>query len=173
MNEGRIPNLHVRVVRVHVSTGYSRVEGNRRTSRNGRVSDLPPEIPHVTIRNSFIAVRHPTAQYADGCTDPLQQVVGSPTRMHLSALQFHAAFQVAFRVLSRDLVWIKRIKHEAAAPRICCMRSPSLCTLTELPPSPPPFLAASTTVEQRTGGVRAAALTCAPWGNMHIPLTRY
>jgi hypothetical protein len=47
----------MRVVRVHVSTGYNRVEGNRRASRNGRVSHLPPEIPNVTIRNFFIAVR--------------------------------------------------------------------------------------------------------------------
>jgi hypothetical protein len=38
-------------VRVHVSTGYNRVEGNRRASRDGLVSDLPPEIPHVTIRD--------------------------------------------------------------------------------------------------------------------------
>jgi hypothetical protein len=37
--------LIVRAVRVHVSAGYNRVEGNRRASRNGRVSDLPPEIP--------------------------------------------------------------------------------------------------------------------------------
>jgi hypothetical protein len=44
LNEGQIPNF--RVVRVHVSTGYNRGEGNRRASRNGRVSDLP----HVTIR---------------------------------------------------------------------------------------------------------------------------
>jgi hypothetical protein len=35
-----------RGVRVHVSTGYNPVEGNRRASRNGRVSDLPPETPH-------------------------------------------------------------------------------------------------------------------------------
>jgi hypothetical protein len=40
----RIPNL--RGVRVHVSTGYHRVEGNRRASRNGRVSAPPPEIRH-------------------------------------------------------------------------------------------------------------------------------
>jgi hypothetical protein len=43
LNDGQIPN--VRVVRVHVSTGYHRVEGNRRASRNGVVSGLPPEIP--------------------------------------------------------------------------------------------------------------------------------
>jgi hypothetical protein len=46
-NDGQIPN--VRGVRERVSTGYHRVEGNRRASRNGRVSDLPPETtPHVT-----------------------------------------------------------------------------------------------------------------------------
>jgi hypothetical protein len=40
MNDGQIPNF--RGVRVHVSTGYTRVDGNRRASRNGRVSDLHP-----------------------------------------------------------------------------------------------------------------------------------
>jgi hypothetical protein len=47
-NDEQIPNF---VVRVHMSTGDNRVEGNRRTSRNGSVSDLPPETPHVAIRN--------------------------------------------------------------------------------------------------------------------------
>jgi hypothetical protein len=41
---------NTRAVRVHVSTGYNRVEGNRRASRNGLVSDLPPEILSITIR---------------------------------------------------------------------------------------------------------------------------
>jgi hypothetical protein len=54
LNDGRIPN--VRVVRVHASTGHNREEGNRRASRNGPVSDLPPEIPHATIRDFCIAV---------------------------------------------------------------------------------------------------------------------
>ena len=49
MNDGQIPN--VRGVRVHVSTSYNRVEGNRRASRNGLVSSSPtPETPTVTIR---------------------------------------------------------------------------------------------------------------------------
>jgi hypothetical protein len=43
--------------RVHVSTGYTPGEGNRRASRNGPVSDLPPEIPHVSIRNFFTALQ--------------------------------------------------------------------------------------------------------------------
>ena len=38
LNDGRIPN--VRGVRVHVITGYNRVEGNRRASRNGLVSEI-------------------------------------------------------------------------------------------------------------------------------------
>jgi hypothetical protein len=49
LNDGQIPN--VRAVRVHVSTGYNRVEGNRRASRNGLVSDLPREVLNVTVRN--------------------------------------------------------------------------------------------------------------------------
>jgi hypothetical protein len=49
LNEGQIP--HFRVVRVALGMGYNRVEGNRRASRNGLVSELPPEIPKVTIRN--------------------------------------------------------------------------------------------------------------------------
>jgi hypothetical protein len=54
LNERQIPN--VRGVRVPVSTGYDPVERNWRASRNGRVSDLPPETPTVTIRNFIIAV---------------------------------------------------------------------------------------------------------------------
>jgi hypothetical protein len=54
LNDGQIPNF--RGVRVHVSTVYNRVEGNRRASRNGRVSDLPPEIPNVTIRKLFTSL---------------------------------------------------------------------------------------------------------------------
>jgi hypothetical protein len=42
-----------RGVRVHASTGYNRVEGNRRASRNGLVSDLPPEI--LTFRFATFA----------------------------------------------------------------------------------------------------------------------
>jgi hypothetical protein len=41
LNDRQIPKN--RGVRVHVSKGYNHVEGNRRASRNGRVSDLPPE----------------------------------------------------------------------------------------------------------------------------------
>jgi hypothetical protein len=33
------------VVRVAPGTGFHRAEGHRRASRNGPVSDLPPEIP--------------------------------------------------------------------------------------------------------------------------------
>jgi hypothetical protein len=50
----KIPNPNV--VRVVHGTGYRRVEGNRRASRNGPVSDLPPEIPNVTIRNFCISL---------------------------------------------------------------------------------------------------------------------
>ena len=53
LNDGQIPKLSG--VRVALSTGY-----NRRASRNGIVSDLPPEIPpeipHGTIRNFVIAL---------------------------------------------------------------------------------------------------------------------
>jgi hypothetical protein len=52
-----LQNPNFRGVRLHVSTGYNRVEGNRRASRNGRVSDLPPETPNVAIRDFLIAVR--------------------------------------------------------------------------------------------------------------------
>jgi hypothetical protein len=58
LNDGQIPNF--RGVRVHVSTGYNRVEGNRWALRNGLVSDLPPEIPHVTIRNFCMSATTPT-----------------------------------------------------------------------------------------------------------------
>jgi hypothetical protein len=45
------------IARHRVSTGDSPGEGNRRASRNGRVSDPPPEIPNVAIHNLCIAVR--------------------------------------------------------------------------------------------------------------------
>jgi hypothetical protein len=51
LDDGQIPNS--RGVSAHVSTGYNTGEANRRASRNGRVSDLPPEIPTVTIRFLF------------------------------------------------------------------------------------------------------------------------
>jgi hypothetical protein len=55
LNDRQIPKF--RGVRVHVSTGYNRVEGNQRASLNGLVSDLPPETPNVTIRHFCVAVR--------------------------------------------------------------------------------------------------------------------
>jgi hypothetical protein len=60
LNDGRIPNS--RGVRVARGTGYNRVEGNRRASRNGRVSDLPPELPNVTIRHLVNAPPRAPAQ---------------------------------------------------------------------------------------------------------------
>ena len=56
LNDGQIPNPNV--VRVAPGTGYHRAEGNRRASRNGPVSDLPPEIPNVPIRSFVVAVWH-------------------------------------------------------------------------------------------------------------------
>jgi hypothetical protein len=54
LNDVQIPNF--RGVRVVLGTSYNRVERNRWASRNGPVSDPPPEIPNATIRNSLIAV---------------------------------------------------------------------------------------------------------------------
>ena len=54
MNEGHIPNF--RGVRVRASTGYNPVEGNRRASRNGRVSALP----HVTNCGWFGLANRPS-----------------------------------------------------------------------------------------------------------------
>jgi hypothetical protein len=62
LNEGRIP--HFRGVRVHVGTGYNRVEGNRRASRNGHAIFHPK--PLVAIRNFFVAVRPPPSARASG-----------------------------------------------------------------------------------------------------------
>jgi hypothetical protein len=38
--------------------GLQSVEGNRRASRNGRVSDLPPQLPHVTAFSSLYPCMH-------------------------------------------------------------------------------------------------------------------
>jgi hypothetical protein len=60
LNDGQTPN--VRVVRVHVGTGYNRGEGNRRASRSGRVSDLShPKPPTLRFATLFIAVRRSPA----------------------------------------------------------------------------------------------------------------
>jgi hypothetical protein len=56
LNDEHIPTPNG--VRVASGTGYHRLEGNRRASRNGRVSDLPPDTPKVTIRNFFTTVQH-------------------------------------------------------------------------------------------------------------------
>jgi hypothetical protein len=87
LNDGQIPNFHV--VRVHVSTGYNRVEGNRRTSRNGRVSDPPPEIPTVTIRNFLIAVGR--ASRVCECTQEAEWTSrrGGSTENDPTVLQIH------------------------------------------------------------------------------------
>ena len=48
LNDAQIPNC--RGVHVALGTGYSRVEGNRRASRNGRVSDRSPtRNPHFPV----------------------------------------------------------------------------------------------------------------------------
>ena len=41
--------------RVFASTGYNRVERDRRASRNGRVSDLPPEVKSLTLRFATVS----------------------------------------------------------------------------------------------------------------------
>ena len=48
LNDGRIPNN--RGVRVHLRTDYNPAEGNRRASRNGRVSDRSPPPLSLTLR---------------------------------------------------------------------------------------------------------------------------
>jgi hypothetical protein len=59
LNDGHI--LNCRVVRVHVSTGYSRVEGSRRASRNGRVSDSPTRNPYRYDSQPFASRHHTRA----------------------------------------------------------------------------------------------------------------
>jgi hypothetical protein len=49
LNEGHSPNF--RGVRVHVSTGYNRVEGDRRASRNASRAISHPKSLRITIRN--------------------------------------------------------------------------------------------------------------------------
>jgi hypothetical protein len=55
LNDGRSPNF--RGVRVAPGTGYNREVENRRASRNGPVSEHPPEIPYVSIRRFFVTSR--------------------------------------------------------------------------------------------------------------------
>jgi hypothetical protein len=104
LNDGQIPNFHG--VRVHVSTGYNRVEGNRRASRNDLVSDLPPETPDVTIRvvHRWLQVqkgRHVSVYYAAthaAHARPMLEVVGHRTL---------AALQTTLAGAPRVLVWLQ------------------------------------------------------------------
>jgi hypothetical protein len=56
LNDGQIP--YPNVVCVALGTGYNRVDGNRRASRNGLVSDLPPEIPNANDSATFSSLYH-------------------------------------------------------------------------------------------------------------------
>jgi hypothetical protein len=67
-----------RGVRVHVSTGYNRVKRNRRASRKGLVSALPPEIPNVTIRNFCIAVMNGRGRLSEWLRRVLAAAVHAP-----------------------------------------------------------------------------------------------
>jgi hypothetical protein len=58
LNDGQIP--HFCIARVHVTTGYNRVEGDRRASRNG--APLPPE--------ESLAFR--LVAFCDGCSGGLR-----------------------------------------------------------------------------------------------------
>ena len=53
LNDGQVPNRNA--VRVAFSTWYHRVEGNRRASRNGPVSDRPPETLQSRFATFFAA----------------------------------------------------------------------------------------------------------------------
>jgi hypothetical protein len=64
LNDGQIP--HFRIARVQASTRYNRAEGNRRASRNGLVSDLPPE---TTFRFAPFA-----SLYTSSCEPPAGRV---------------------------------------------------------------------------------------------------
>jgi hypothetical protein len=56
LSDGQSPGF--RGVREALGPGYTRGEGNRRASRNGRVSDLPRPKPHVATRDVVVGVCH-------------------------------------------------------------------------------------------------------------------
>jgi hypothetical protein len=80
LNDQRIPNF--RGVRVHASTGYDRVQGNRRASRNGRVSELP--VPNsLTLRfATFASLSHPTLVLSISPSHPLSPPRKPPAASH-------------------------------------------------------------------------------------------
>jgi hypothetical protein len=53
-----------------------RVEGNRRAPRNGRVSDLPPESPQVTIFAFAFAGGFDSTRHADAAQTSSHQLIG-------------------------------------------------------------------------------------------------
>ena len=83
-----------RVVRVHVSTGYNRVEGNRRASRNGRVSDLPPEsLTIVAVKVHAAALSWTAAE-----SEPGECCRQQPVRLEeVSVAAVDAAFDALLR----------------------------------------------------------------------------
>jgi hypothetical protein len=76
LNDGQIPNPNG--VRVAPGTGYHRVEGNQRESRNGPVSDLPPEIPKVTSRNFCVTVGFASSVAGWNCTTDASRMAAAP-----------------------------------------------------------------------------------------------
>jgi hypothetical protein len=76
LNEEQIPNC--RVVRVHVSTGYSRGEGIRRTWRNGLVSSPPTRNPNIAIRHFCGAVYRDEIFWRKGCHLRCSLVITTP-----------------------------------------------------------------------------------------------
>jgi hypothetical protein len=94
LNDGQLPNPNV--VRVAPGTGYHRVKGNRRASRTGPVSDLPPEILSVTIRNFFIAASSLSVSHrAPSCLQLDASTQGEePMFAHYLALDRFAGSQV-------------------------------------------------------------------------------
>ena len=127
LNDGQTPIS--RGLRVHASTGYHRCEGNRRASRNGRVSDLPPEIPS-------------DSQLFHRCT-ALHVSLNAPTAPSLS-LSLHLSLHPPAHPLPRTPL-PAHAQCTCGSPRTrrltLAMSSPSH-PLTRSPasrPTPPPF----------------------------------
>jgi hypothetical protein len=112
LNDGQIPTS--RFLRVALGMGYNSVEGNRRASRNGLVSDSPPEIPNVTIRSFSVAVneRLPVAFTKPERRFSLAWTSWSPHTSEHAALTFEST-----RACARCSNWCSSVRLRSSSRR--------------------------------------------------------
>jgi hypothetical protein len=108
LNDGQIPNPNV--VRVAPGARYHRVEGDRRASRNGRVSYSPTRNPRRhDIRDFCIAVGHTCACAAVCCEASSEPCVSSRRRLSLARSSSIAFPRAEHAATSRPIAYARGV----------------------------------------------------------------